>query len=187
MSKQKKLKIKSIETPKPDRKDNKIYNDLEIELLLQLSKSISGKRFMEAYFLSWTIIEQFMLPKLIQFTAHNLSVVIPKGTERKNINQVISLYYFLSHDHKLYLALEKARKKRNDYVHKIYNQDNWSAIKNGYKTSLKGEIREVLQLFSSRFKGETKIPSLSLYSKGWNDCREKILQNFDKLEEIAKS
>lgn len=168
------------ETPVPDKKEKENFKDLEIEILNQVAKSIKGHRMMEAYFLAWTTIEQFMLPRLIRFTARNLKIILPKDFSSMQINHLIKNYYFLSHDHALFLELEKARKNRNKLVHEIYEQEDWKSIKAEYKKCFVKDIKPLFRLFQDRFTGKTVIPSLTLYSTGWNDALERVKEIIDE-------
>lgn len=166
--------IKNKEAPTPDKKEEKDFKDLEGEILKQIVKSLDGNRKMEAYFLAWTTVEQFMLPRLMHFIVKKLNITLPKDFPGSQISHLIKNYYFLSHDKELYLALEKARKNRNNLTHEIYRKENWESIKKEYKRCLKEDIAPILELLRDRFNGKTKIPVLALYSKGWNDGLENI-------------
>lgn len=162
------------EIPVPDKKEKDDFKDLEIEILKQIVKSIKGHRQMEAYFLAWTTIEQFMLPRLIRFVAKNLKITLPKDFSDLPVSHLIKNYYFLSHDQELYLELEKARKNRNVLVHEIYEKEDWKSIKIEYKKCLKEDIGPLFELFKNRFNGVTRIPVLTLYTNGWNDGLDKV-------------
>ncbi len=160
--------------PAPSKKEEESFKDLEMQILNQVLKSLKGHRQMEAYFLAWTSIEQFMLPRLIRFIAKELKVILPKDFSTIQISHLIRNYYFLTQDKELYDQLEKARKNRNKIVHEMYEKEDWKSIHAEYKKSLKKDIAPLLGLFSDRFNGQTSIPVLTLYSKGWNDGLEKI-------------
>jgi hypothetical protein len=160
----------------PNKRERDDFTDLEIEILKRISKLIKDKdgSRMEAYFLAWTTIEQFMLPRLIRFVTKNINIVMPKDFFGSHVAQTIRNYYFLSQDRELYLGLEKARKNRNKLVHEIYERKDWKSINAEYVKCLKSDIGPVFSLFQDRFKGKTKIPVLTLYKNGWNDGLEKI-------------
>lgn len=163
-------------TPVPTESDKKKFLDLELEILNQIGKAVKGHRPMEAYFLGWSVIEQFMLPKLIRFVTGNLNVVIPKESLDTNYVHLIKYYYFLSHDYELYLTLDKGRKNRNRLTHELSKKEDWRTIKNDFKKYLKEDIVDIFSLFQARFNGETKIPVLTLYSSGWNDGLKKAVE-----------
>jgi hypothetical protein len=171
------LKEKPI--PIPSEKEKKEFLDLELEILNQVGKAVKGHRSMEAYFLAWSTIEQFMLPRIIRFTANQLKIVIPKDALDANCVHLIKYYYFLSHDHELFLALEKGRKNRNKLTHELYEKNTWSEIKKEYKKCLKSDIVKIFSLFRDRFNGKTSIPVLALYAKGWNDGLQKVIDKLD--------
>jgi hypothetical protein len=168
--------ITDKEIPVPTETDKKTFLDLELEILNQIGKAVKGHRPMEAYFLGWSVIEQFMLPKLIRFVSGNLKVVVPKGSLETNYVHLIKYYYFLSHDHELYLALEKGRKNRNRLTHELSKKEDWGAIKRDFKKCLREDIVDIFSLFQARFNGKTKIPVLMLYSSGWNDGLKKAVE-----------
>lgn len=165
--------IEEREVPIPSGKEKKEFLDLELEILNQIGKAVKGHRSMEAYFLAWSTIEQFMLPRLTRFVAQELKVVIPKDTLEANCVHLIKYYYFLSHDQELFLELEGARKNRNKLTHKLYEKSSWSEIKKDYKRGLKKDIVKIFSLFQNRFIGKTQIPVLVLYTNGWNDALQK--------------
>jgi len=159
--------------PVPSDKERRLFVDLEIQILDQIGKAVKGHRPIEAYLLAWSIIEQFMLPRLTRFIAHKLKIVIPKGALEANCVHLIKYYYFMSHDQELFLELEKGRKNRNNLTHKLYEKESWSDIKKDFKKSLKKDIIKIFSLFQNRFNGKTSIPVLILYTRGWNDGLQK--------------
>lgn len=160
--------------PIPPDKEKKKFLDLEMEILGQIAKAIKGHRPMEAYLLGWSVIEQFMLPRLIRFVAGRLKVVIPKESLETNYVHLIKYYYFLTHDHELFLALDKGRKNRNKLTHELYKKNDWESIKKDFKKYLKKDIADIFSLFQKRFNGKTLIPVLTLYSSGWNDALHEV-------------
>ena len=168
--------LKNKEVPIPSKKERKDFLDLEMEILNQAGKAVKGHRPMEAYFLSWSIIEQFMLPRLIRFIAGSLKVVIPKDSLETNYVHLIKYYYFLSHDHELFLALDEGRRNRNSLTHELYKKEDWKSIKKDFKKYLKKDIVNIFELFQARFNGKTPIPVLTLYTSGWNDGLQKFVE-----------
>lgn len=173
------------DTPIPTEKEREIFKNLELEILNQITKSIKGHREMEAYFLAWTTIEQFMLPRLTRFVAKNLKIILPKDFSGLQISHLIKNYYFLSHDRELYLVLEKARKNRNGLVHEIYEKEDWKSIKKEYRKYLVQDIAPLFTLFQDRFTGKTAIPVLTLYTSGWNNALDMVIKRLkEKMEEF---
>ena len=167
---------KNKETPVPTETEKKRFLDLELEIINQMGKAVKGHRPMEAYFLGWSVIEQFMLPRLIRFIAGHSKVVIPKESLETNYVHLIKYYYFLSHDHELYLALDRGRKNRNKLTHELYKKEDWETIKKDFKKCLKKDIVDIFSLFQARFNGKTPIPVLTLYTSGWNDGLQKAVE-----------
>ncbi len=171
---------KEKETPVPSNKDREKFQSLELEILSQATKALKGHRLVEAHFLIWASVEQFMLPNLVIFVASKLEIIIPKDALDVNFVHLVKYYYFLSHDKELFQALEKARKNRNKLTHELHKQTDWKNIKKSFKESMKKDISTLLSLFQDRFNGKTAIPSLALYTKGWNDALSGIVKKMEK-------
>jgi len=164
----------------PSLKEKKVFKSLEIELLNQVVRAMHSHKYVEAYVLLWTSVEQFMLPALIGYIVRNLKLTLPARFAELQISQVTRLYYFISHDKELFLEIEKIRKSRNKLIHKMYAEKSWVDVKTGFRKGMK-EMTVTLELLRSRLSGETPIPSLQIYSRGWNDAIKKTKENIQKL------
>jgi hypothetical protein len=166
--------VENIENKTPNKQEQKKFRSLELELLEQVKRSANSHRYIEAYMLLWTSIEQFMLPSLIGFISRELKLKLPSKFAELQISQISRLYYFMSHDEELHSEIERVRKIRNKLVHKMYQQKNWKDIKSSFKKGLK-DMAKILECFKDRFNGKTPIPSLQLYRNGWNAALEKVI------------
>ena len=143
--------------------------------------------YLRAAILSWSCIEECFLPKLIQFIATQQKMELEKSIiERASSHQLIHYYLMISYDKELYNLLEEGRRLRNNLIHKIYKTGSIKDLEKNAKICADYNLKTLSQPILDRFTGKTKIPSLSLYAKGWNDSNEdfrKILQKrIDDLE-----
>jgi len=172
---------KKIKAPKPSKEQKEFYKSLDLELMSQVIKAKKGHRYMEAYILEWSVVEQFLLPKLMLYIGDSLNIKLPGKLEEMHASQLIKLYLFLSHDKELYDSLEVARKTRNKLIHGVTKHTNWNEMKKGFRSGFKDEVIPLLVLFQDRFSGKTPIPVLTLYRNGWNDASDKFKKKIDSL------
>ncbi len=168
-------KIKESKPVKPSWEQSKFAKSIEGQGMLLIKKSVDNNHFIESQVLSWSLIEQILLPGLISFVAKNLKIKIPKNIYKVNIQNIIYFYYCLSHDKDLYENLEKGRKLRNKVVHKLYKEENKKAIMNIAKESTLYNML-VLEAIEKRSMGEVLIPSVNLYRNGWNNALKKAVE-----------
>jgi hypothetical protein len=167
----------------PNTKEKEVYDKLFLEIFEQVVKAKKGHRYMEAYILGWTVVEQFMVPDLIKFVSGRLKFKVQENLSELQASQLFKLYYFLSHDKELFDALEQGRKTRNKLTHSLYKHKNWVEVKDGFKDGLNKQIVPLTKLILKRYQGETSIPVLQLYSKGWEDCRKEILKELKGMHD----
>lgn len=182
----------------PDQKSGlKLKIQKDLKRILKTSNSFCNKEkvcknnAINNFLMEWSYIENLLLPSLVRQIAGALSFKdIPK-IEYTPFSQLINYYYFISHDKNLYDNLVKGNKIRNKLLHSF--EENH--IKNDFKDeSLKAYkyiVKKITLPILFRMKGEVVVPVLSLYSKGWNDLREKLIkektQRLNKLKrELSK-
>ena len=148
--------------------------------MVELKRSIKNEHFIESVLLSWSHVEQVSLPRLILFVSDNLKVKLPKDFYRLNVQNLILLYYTLSHDKDLFDRLEAGRTYRNKVVHKLYKEENISNIQEQCREAVTYIVREIHKPISYRFSGKVLIPSINLYQSGWNDALNKVINELEK-------
>ena len=170
----------------PNWEESEFAKTIDGQIMVMLKKAIDGKHFIEAQTLSWSTIEQILLPRLLGWIAKILKINLPKDVYRLNAQSVNFLYLCISHDEKLYKKLEEGRKKRNKIIHKLTSLGGTESINNLAKDCTKTNIL-LQQEIMKRFDGKVLIPSINLYKDGWEDCRAEILRSLDKMKEELKT
>jgi len=164
----------------PDWKDSDFAKTTHGQIMILINEAVVGKHVIEAQALSWSVIEQILLPKLIGWIIKILKISLPKDIDKLNIKNINLLYFAISHDEQLYKKLEEGRKKRNKMVHTIATLVSIKVVKKFAKESLILNIA-LQEEIMKRFSGEVQIPSINLYKNGWNDCVRKSKENIEKL------
>lgn len=173
-----KITEKTLPDVEPGAKEKEVLATLEVELLNQAVKAVGSHKYIEAYVLLWTSIEQFMLPTLMGFIARNLKLTLPPRLSELPISHVTRLYYFISHDKELFLEIEKIRKSRNKLIHKMYVEKDWKSVKNKFKSGVKDMVITI-EMLKDRLSGKKPIPSLQIYRRGWIDALEGLKKKLD--------
>lgn len=147
----------------------------------QLNKSIRRRAYTEAYLLAWTMVEQNLLPSLVRQVAHQAKFKKVPKLEDRNVSSVIEHYYFLSQDLGLYESLLRANKDRKKLIHGLKTTDDIVSVNKTARLATRFLLEKVTVEILNRLASKTEIPVLSLYRKGWNDCREEVLRRFQEL------
>lgn len=157
------------EPVQPSLEESEFAKTIDGQIMVMLKKAIMNKYFIEAQALSWTTIEQLLLPRLIGWIAKELKITLPEGVFKSNAQNINYIYLTISHDEELYKKLEESRKKRNRVVHKLTSLGN---IKSINKLAIDCTETNLLlqQEIMKRFDGKVLIPSINLYKDGWNDA-----------------
>lgn len=164
----------------PDWKESDFAKTIHGQIMLMLEKAIENKHLIEAQVLSWSVIEQLLLPRLIAWIAKILKINLPKEIFKLNAQNVNFLYLCISHDEKLYKKLEENRKQRNKITHRLISLGNIDLINKLAKSCVESSIL-LQQEIVKRFTGESLIPSINLYRNGWNDCRTESVKRIKEL------
>jgi hypothetical protein len=181
------MKIKNISTDKmqatlPEEKMAKFYETLEGKILKHIISCLNNKNIFEAYFFLWSFIEQVLIKQLIVFIAKHQKVEIPASLWKTNQVSINNFYLAISQDKNLFSCLERGRKKRNQFTHKLIETHKDQVINKEMIKAFKSDFKTVDLIFA-RLTGKTPIPVLSLYAKGWNDCLKKTRENINKMME----
>ncbi len=94
-----------------------------------------------------------------------------------NVSHLIRYYYFVSYDEEMYKILCEAAKLRNSLVHRNYKSGSIHEIAKRAQESAKYNLYTAFGPMADRLTGKTISPSLRIYSQGWNDCRDKMVEN----------
>jgi hypothetical protein len=151
-----------------------------------LKKSIENKFYIESHTLSWSTIEQLLLPRLISWLAEIHKLPLPKDAYKMNAQNINIFYLVLSHDIDLFKKLEKARYGRNKIIHKLSKLGDITAI-NQIAKDLTKENLELQEEIMKRFNGDALIPSINLYRDGWNDALSDFQLKILKIKEEIRS
>jgi len=165
----------------PSWKDSKFAKTIDGQAMVLLSQSIEDKHFIEAHTISWSIIEQLLLPRLITFVSKKLEIDLPKDILQSSQFNINRTYYFLSHDKKLFEKLESARIQRNKVIHELFKKGDIKSMQAVAKKSIEFNIllqKEIMR----RFSGEALIPSINLYRNGWNDALLKVVAELKQMK-----
>ena len=165
---------------KLSKKEINFLETLEGQIQKKINQSVKNDDFIEAAILGWSTVEQVFLPRLINFITKNLKINIPSSVfQSKTAGPLIDLYFCLSHDDELYSLLKQGNEKRNKIIHKLYKEDNLEKINKLAKEWTRLTVVKTYDAFFERFDGRKRIPVLTLYPNGWNDCREQIIKNLN--------
>lgn len=159
----------------PNWRESEFATTIDGQIMLMLERAIKNKHFIEAQALSWSFVEQLLLPRLIGWIVKKLKLNLPKEVYKLNAQNVNFLYLCISHDQKLYKKLEESRKQRNKIVHNLTLLGDIKTINKLAKKCTKSNVllqKEIIK----RFSGEVLIPAINLYRDGWNDALNKILK-----------
>jgi hypothetical protein len=172
--------IEKKEAKSPSKEEIKFSKTLEGKVCNHINDCLKKKNLFEAYMFSWALVEQVLLNKLINFIAKNLRVKIPSSLWRSNQLSINNFYLAISHDKDLYLYLEKGRKARNKIIHKLVKTHNIGTMRKEILIAFDHVLMKIIDPIFARLSGKTPIPSLGLYAKGWNDCRQQMIKNVEK-------
>ncbi len=149
-------------------------------LIKHINKSIKKGYPIESFMVATHTIESILLPMLINLICRNLAEEdLPSFFGSPTFYHLNLIYLALSQDTNLYKELEEFRNKRNKIVHRLSEfQDIKSAQKEAKLAIRKYKIlaRHIIE----RLSGKMRVPVLTYYSKGWNDCRKEILAMLDR-------
>lgn len=149
------------------KEDAEKFNNI-YKIWLERIKEAEG---IEKYMLCWAIIEQMTLPSLIRFIFCKLKLKNIPSLEDMKTSQMISCYYFISHDEKLYSCLVFANKERNKLIHDFPIGKVTPEIKKKLKENTTFVLKNIFVPILERLTGKKTIPVLTLYGQGWNDFR----------------
>ena len=172
-------KLGEKEAVYPNWEESEFAKTIDGQIMTMLIKALKSDHFIEAQVLSWSSIEQLLLPRLIGWIEKELKLDLPKDVYKLNAQSVNFLYLCISHDHKLYEKLEECRKQRNKIVHKLTTLGDIKLINKLAKncTSLNLLLQKEIM---KRFSGEVLIPSINLYKNGWNDALNTAIDTIKK-------
>ncbi|MFA5993886.1 MAG: hypothetical protein WC823_02890 [Parcubacteria group bacterium] len=153
------------------KKDAEKFNTIYYKSFKTIKKSIG----IEGFILTWAFIEEIMLPSLIRWIAHRLKMKEMPNIKKMTASQLIATYYFISHDLTLYKNLLRANSMRNDIIHGVYGESGSNKTVEEYNRSKEYLLNDVAVPILERFSGNPIVPVLTLYSQGWNECRDKII------------
>ncbi len=143
------------------KKDAKEFNAIYQKVLDRI-KDTNG---IEKFITSWAFIEQITLPSLIRLIFCRLQLSNIPNMDDMTTSQLISCYYFISHDYNLYKDLVVANKMRNKIVHKVYLGDPDDKMKADLKENTNFILKSIFIPILERLTGKTSIPVLTLYGK----------------------
>jgi len=164
----------------PDWRESEFAKTIDGQIMFMIEKALTDRHFIEAQTLSWSTIEQLLLPRLIAWISKILKIELPKEVYKINAQSINYLYLCISHDHELYHKLEECRKQRNKIIHKLTSLGNAESINQLAKNCTKTNIL-LQQEIMKRFDGKVLIPSINLYKNGWNDALVLVRDKIKKL------
>ncbi len=168
--------FKEIKPKLPTKEEVEFFETLEGKTIKYIKECLENKRSFEGYVYSWALIEQVLLVKLIKFIAKHLKIDVPGGVWKMNQMAINYFYYAISHDKELYDNLEMGRKKRNKITHELINQHSSDLLKGDIKKALLHDWKKIISLIFDRLSGKETVPSLKLYSDGWNNAINRCVE-----------
>lgn len=174
------------EPVQPSWEETEFAKTIDGQIMAMLKRATKNKHFIEAHALSWTTIEQLLLPRLIGWIAKILKINLPKDIYKLNAQNINFLYLTISHDEALYKQLESNRKQRNKIVHKLVSLGDMKSINKLAKECTLAHL-ELQQEIMKRFNGQALIPSINLYRNGWNDALDSVIKNLKSEISLIKN
>lgn len=150
-----------------------LQEHFELQISDEALTALKSKDYIKSAMLSWSYIEEYFLPFTIKNLAnfHKLPLKAV-AIQKANVSILIYYYYFLSHDHELYLRLEGARKDRNSLVNNLYGSSSVEKIDEIAKKSAKTNIDLITSLIWDREEGKIPYPSTMIAINARNDLRK---------------
>lgn len=171
--------------PKPSQASVNLSAYFELELVDVAIKAYEKKEYLKSAMMSWSFIEEYFLPTQIEFIAKRQKIKIKEDLFNTNVYHLLKYYFLISYDQELYEILVTACSLRNQIIHKAYRSGSIKEIARKAQDSAKFNLYTAMNPMLNRLKGDVPPPSLTLYSKGWNDCRDKMLKNItDRKTEL---
>jgi len=173
MTTEKNLDLSDEELKTTKSEEEKLLQDhFELQISKEAFLALKSKDFIKSAMLSWSYIEEYYLPSTIYSLAKFHKLPLKKSIiEKTNVSILIHYYYFLSHDHTLYLKLEKARKTRNDLVHNLYGSSAIQQIDELARKSAQTNVDLIIDDIWEREEGKVNYPSTMIAINARNDLR----------------
>lgn len=168
------------ETIKPDQALVEFYETLHGRVVKHVKTCLQDKNYFEAYIFSWALVDQILIRDLISFIAKNLKIKIPNNLWNSNQATINNFYLAISQDEKLYKELEAGRKTRNKFLHELVKKFDKGPISIEAKTATLHVFEDIIKPIFDRLSGTTPVPSLTSYSRGWNDALDKTIEIIKK-------
>lgn len=169
-------KIEKVDLTKLMGEDAKDLERVLVPAIKHIKQKQKNKEGLEAFLTSWSLIEQIVLPTFIKIISKKINLKKIPDLNRFTSNQLITCYYFLSHDQDLYEKLCVANTKRNKLIHEFYKEKVDFNIVNKKAMDLTEYILlKILVDFIEKIFGNPPVPVLTLYGKGWNDALKKCV------------
>lgn len=174
--------------PPPTKKSPDTFGDKKFlqgikNLTSHLSTYIEQKHYLSAFLVASQMLESYILPKKIETLTKKLKIKhIDCSPDGYNFYLKNLIYLTISHDNDTYLLLEKIRKQRNGLVHELMKSSDAKKAETESKKFLKSGFIEVIDIFQDQDRGKRTVPVFELYSNGWNDCRDLMVQRINSLK-----
>jgi hypothetical protein len=173
-------KIQKIKFSKLMGEEGEDLDKFLVPALQHIKEKIKKNEGLEAFIMSWGLVEQIVIPTFIKIIAKKVDLRQLPDLDRLTAHQLITCYYFLSHDEESYEKLCIANSERNTLVHKIYKKNSDLKLINKEAIRVANYIRtNVLRVLILKLFGDPPVPVLTLYGKGWNDAINKCLEAID--------
>ncbi len=164
------------EAVKPNQALVEFYETLQGRVMKHVKTCLQNKNYFEAYIFSWALVDQILIRDLISFIAKNLKIKIPSNLWNSNQATINNFYLAISQDEQLYKELEAGRKTRNKFLHELVKKFDKGPISIEAKKATGHVFEDIVRPIFDRLSGKTPVPSLTSYSRGWNDSLEKAVE-----------
>jgi len=179
-SMKKKITSEYIDIAEEVKKDGEKFVRLFHPVLERLLQKKEKGDNLEAFLLSWGLIEQVIIPSLIRLIAIRLELKTFPKIEYLKSSQLIMSYFLISQDFSMYESLKKGNTLRNQIIHEIAST-NLSELDNKLKEARVFIVADVMSPLLDRLSGRVVVPVLTLYSKGWNDAVDAQRKRIDEI------
>jgi hypothetical protein len=174
----KKEKFKKMDLTKLMGEEAKDLDRVLMPAIKHIKEKQKRKEGIEAFLMSWSLIEQIVLPSFIRILSKKLHLKNVPDLNKFTTKQLITCYYFLSHDQELYEKLCIANSKRNKLIHRLYKDEvDFELINKDALKFAEYILKKVLIDVIEKIFGNPPVPVLTLYGTGWNDAISQCIKS----------
>jgi len=163
------------------KKGGRVYKELDL-IIEHAKKAEKEEYFIEAYSITWSVIETFLVPEIIKRALTFYKIPLSNKVINRNTQSDFQIFLLLTHEDKIYNSLERHRSIRNNMIHECcsfesLNKETYNDKQVRYSKDLVDLKKNVKVPLIRLFKN--KPASIKLleeqYKKGWDDHHKMVI------------